>query len=291
MLCCSRLAFNYGGKIMKSSFICPICKGELEVFEHSLKCEHGHSFDISAEGYTHLLPANKMNSKIPGDSKEMAASRSEFLDKGYYEPLLQKLKETVLKLAKSSDFALLDCGCGEGYYTSSIAKELKNRISTAKTVGFDISRPSVKRAAKRGKETEYAVASVFDIPVKNESFDVLINVFSPLSIEEYYRVLKKNGYYIYVVPAARHLWQLKAAIYDTPYENKEENTPYSGFEHTEKIPVRYSVLIENQKDIFSLFQMTPYYWKTSAKGSEKVKALQSLKTEVAFDIHIYKKQN
>ncbi len=276
---------------MKSSFICPICKGELEGFEHSLKCEHGHSFDIASEGYTHLLPANKMNSKIPGDSKEMAASRSEFLGKGYYAPLLSTLTETVLKLAHTEDFALLDCGCGEGYYTNSIAKELKNRIPKAKTVGFDISRPSVRHAAKHGKETEYAVASVFDIPVKDESFDLLLNVFSPLSIEEYYRVLKSGGYYIYVVPAARHLWQLKSAIYDTPYENKEEDTPYKDFEHEEKLSLRYTVLIDNQKDIFSLFQMTPYYWKTSAKGAEKVKALSSLETEVAFDIHIYKKQN
>ncbi len=276
---------------MKSLFNCPLCGKSLFKEEQVLKCEKGHSFDISAEGYTHLLPPNKMHSKVPGDSKEMAASRSEFLDRGYYAPLLQCLTETVLKLCDGEAPAILDCGCGEGYYTSSIAKAVKNRFAKAKIAGFDISRPSVKRAAKRGSEAEYAVASVFEIPVADESFDILLNVFSPLSIKEYNRVLKSGGYYVYVVPAARHLWQLKAAIYDTPYENKEENTPYEDFEHVEKIPVRYSVLIENQKDIFSLFQMTPYYWKTSAKGSEKVKALESLKTEVAFDIHIYKKQN
>ena len=84
-----------------SIFRCPLCKAKLEKQERSLRCEHGHSFDISAEGYVHLLPANKMNSKIPGDSKEMAASRSAFLDKGYYEPLLLELEKTVLELSKS----------------------------------------------------------------------------------------------------------------------------------------------------------------------------------------------
>ncbi len=275
---------------MKSSFNCPICGKRLEYSDHSLKCGAGHSFDISAEGYTHLLPPNKMHSKIPGDSKEMAASRSGFLDKGYYGPLLSTVKETVLKLVKTEDPAVLDCGCGEGYYTSAVAEELKNRFPKGKTVGFDISRPSVRRAAKRKSPAELAVASVFNIPVSDGSFDILLNIFSPLSTNEYYRVLKTGGYYIYVVPAARHLWGLKSAIYDTPYENKEEDTPYPGFEHVEKIPVRYSVLIDNQKDIFALFQMTPYYWKTSAKGTEKVQALTSLETEVAFDIHIYKKQ-
>lgn len=273
-----------------SIYRCPLCKAKLFQNEHSLKCEHGHSFDISAEGYVHLLPANKMNSKVPGDSKEMAASRSAFLDKGYYEPLLLELEKTVLKLAKDEETSVLDCGCGEGYYTSNIAKELKNRIPKAKIAGFDISRPSVRRAAKRTKEVEFAVASVFDIPVPDGEFDILLNVFSPLSIGEYNRVLKNGGYYIYVVPAARHLWELKAAIYDVPYENREEDTPYEGFEHVETRRVRYKTEIKTSEDIFALFQMTPYYWKTSAKGAEKLKRYESLLTEVAFDIHIYKKE-
>lgn len=271
-------------------FRCPLCKAKLLKNERALKCEHGHSFDISAEGYVHLLPANKMNSKVPGDSKEMASSRSAFLDKGYYEPLLKELEKTVLELSEGEEPAVLDCGCGEGYYTANIAKELKNRFPKAKIAGFDISRPSVKRAAKRTKEVEFAVASVFDIPASDKSFDILLNVFSPLSIDEYKRVLKPGGYYVYVVPAARHLWQLKAAIYDTPYENKEQDTPYEGFEHKETRRVRYETLIKTKEDIFSLFQMTPYYWKTSAKGAEKLSAYESLLTEVAFDIHIYKKE-
>lgn len=275
---------------MMELFRCPLCRTKLIKNERALKCEHGHSFDISAEGYVHLLPANKMNSKIPGDSKEMAASRSAFLDKGYYEPLLLELERTVLELSENEEPAMLDCGCGEGYYTSNIAKELKNRFPKAKIAGFDISRPSVRRAAKRTKDVDFAVASVFDIPVFDESFDILLNVFSPLSIDEYKRVLKDGGYYVYVVPAARHLWQLKAAIYDTPYENREEDIPYEGFEHVETRKVRYETLIKTKEDIFALFQMTPYYWKTSAKGAEKLSAYESLLTEVAFDIHIYKKE-
>ena len=275
---------------MMEVFRCPLCRTKLLKNERALKCEHGHSFDISAEGYVHLLPANKMNSKVPGDSKEMAASRSAFLDKGYYEPLLLELERTVLELSENEEPAMLDCGCGEGYYTANIAKELKNRFPKAKIAGFDISRPSVRRAAKRTKEVDFAVASVFDIPVSDKSFDILLNVFSPLSIDEYKRVLKDGGYYVYVVPAARHLWQLKAAIYDTPYENREEDIPYEGFEHVETRKVRYETLIKTKEDIFALFQMTPYYWKTSAKGAEKLSAFESLLTEVAFDIHIYKKE-
>ena len=272
-----------------SVFLCPICRSPLTEGERRLFCEHGHSFDLAAEGYVHLLPPNKMNSKIPGDSKEMASSRSAFLNKGYYKPLLDALSERVLSLAPGSVPSVLDCGCGEGYYTAGIYEYLKNAGIKPKMSGVDISRPSVRRAAKRSREIEFAVASVFDLPVPSSAFDLVLNVFSPLCAAEYRRVLKPNGYYIYVVPGPRHLWQLKAAIYDNPYENKEENIPYEGFEHLETVPVRYGMSIENPEDISALFRMTPYYWKTSAKGAEKLAKLPSLKTEAAFDIHIYRK--
>ncbi|MBQ2301821.1 MAG: hypothetical protein II254_01090, partial [Oscillospiraceae bacterium] len=48
-----------------------------------------------------------------------------------------------------------------------------------------------------------------------------------------------------------------------------------GFEHVETRKVRYETLIKTKEDIFALFQMTPYYWKTSAKGAEKLSAYES----------------
>ena len=63
-----------------------------------------------------------------------------------------------------------------------------------------------------------------------------------------------------------------------------------GFEHIGTKRVRYETLIKTKEDIFALFQMTPYYWKTSAKGAEKLSKLETLETEVAFDIHIYRKK-
>lgn len=269
-------------------FLCPLCKKELFQDEKRLYCENGHSFDLSAEGYVHLLPPNRMNSKIPGDSKEMAASRSAFLNKGYYEPLAKALAESLLQKAGPA-LSILDCGCGEGYYTDFIHRALSESGVSVTMAGVDISRPSVRRAAKRNRAIAFAVASVFDLPVPCSSYDVVLNIFSPLCREEYCRVLKPGGLYYYVVPAAKHLWGLKAAIYDRPYENKEEDVPYEGFRHLETLPLRYSITLTEKADILSLFQMTPYYWKTSAKGSEKLAALDTLQTEVAFDIHIYQK--
>ena len=97
-----------------SVFICPICGGPLEHGEKRLFCARGHSFDISSEGYVHLLPPNRMNSKIPGDSAAMAAARTAFLNRGFYAPLRSALAEEIFSLFPGGGETVLDCGCGEG---------------------------------------------------------------------------------------------------------------------------------------------------------------------------------
>ena len=76
-----------GGCIRMSLFICPICGEKLVRLEKSYICPAGHTYDTASEGYVHLLPANKKNSKLPGDDKNMVRARSRFLSGGYYEPL------------------------------------------------------------------------------------------------------------------------------------------------------------------------------------------------------------
>lgn len=268
-----------------SVFVCPKCQCPLKKEEKSYCCPNGHIYDISKEGYVNLILANMVSSKDPGDSKEMAKARNEFLTKGYYKKLADELSSVVKKYSKDKSF-LLDCGCGEGYYTETIANAVKN-ITVA---GIDISKPSIKIAAKRSHRLEYAVASVFSIPTQDEKFGMVLNCFSPLCVSEYRRVLEKDGIYIYVVPGPRHLWQMKEAIYDYPYENTEEDIEYEGFSHVECVKIRYEVNIDDKNDIKALFGMTPYYWKTSEKGHEKLNKLNNLSTEISFDIHIYKKE-
>ena len=62
--------------------ICPICKSRLEQEERRFACKNGHSFDLAAAGYLHLLPSNRMRAKIPGDNKQMVQARRDFLSKG-----------------------------------------------------------------------------------------------------------------------------------------------------------------------------------------------------------------
>ena len=54
--------------------------------------------------------------------------------------------------------ALLDSGCGEGYYTQGLFQALARAGRAPEVAGVDISKFALRRAAKRVKEGEFAVA-------------------------------------------------------------------------------------------------------------------------------------
>lgn len=265
-------------------FICPVCKKELNKKDNSLICLNGHCFDCAKSGYVNLLVNTKKGSKNHGDNKMMTIARRDFLEKGYYSKLKDKLVETAKKYSKQGD-VLLDCGCGEGYYTTAIYENINNITM----LGFDISKEELKVASKRNSEIEYAVASSFSIPVKNESVDMLFEIFSPYCEKEFLRVLKKNGIMIMVIPLENHLFSLKKQIYDKPYKNEVNSFDLNGFEFVENKDVKYSINLDNNEDISNLFMMTPYYYKTGKIEQARLKALQRISTEIEFSILVYKK--
>ena len=271
-----------------SLFRCPVCGAPLTREEHAYRCPAGHSFDIAKEGYTYLLPPNQKHSAAPGDDKGMAAARRDFLSKEYYKPLLNTLSSHILAFSGDSP-DILDAGCGEGYYTGGIYQALVDAGKTPHMAGIDISKFILRYAAKRAKNVECAVASCYHLPLADESVDILLNCFSPLAIEEFRRVLRPGGHFLYVVPAADHLWELKQVLYDQPYPNEEKETPYEGFTYDAILPVEDTITLPSQADIHALFQMTPYYWKTPKSGSERLAALDRLTTRISFRVHVFTK--
>lgn len=271
-----------------SVFACPVCGKQLFKSEKTYLCKLGHCFDIASGGSVNLLLANHMNSHNPGDDKGMVNARSRFLSNGYYAPLREQLQALCVKYA-DNDTKMLDLGCGEGYYTGGVIKAIGSIYDKARIGGIDISKSAIKLACKNANNAELAVASVFHLPVANASIDLALNCFSPLCIDEIRRAVKKGGHFIYVVPGAKHLWELKSAIYESPYENEQKETPYDGFEYCEIVHIQDFIHLACTEDIENLFKMTPYYWKTSAADSSKLLAKKELDTKIEFDIHIYKK--
>lgn len=271
---------------MESLFSCPICGQALTREEGRYTCPAGHSFDTAKEGYVNLLPANRQHSKAPGDDGEMIAARSVFLGGGWYQPLQLKLCQLIQETSSPSP-VLLDVGCGEGYYTAAAAAVAARK--GGRTAGIDLSKAAVKRAAKRCREGEFAVASAYHLPVGNAAVDILVDCFSPLAAEEFARVLRPGGLFLYVVPGPLHLWELKEVLYDTPYENQEKEELYPGFRYREVVPVETTFTLPGQSSIQSLFDMTPYAWKTPKAGVERLAALESLTVTAQFRIHVMEK--
>lgn len=269
---------------MASLLCCPICGAPLDRIERSYICPKRHCYDVAKEGYVNLLPANRKNSKDPGDDKDMVAARTRFLDGGHYDPLRDALAELVLEYRPET---LLDSGCGEGYYTAGVCETLRQNGLDTRIAGVDLSRSALKKASRRERDAEFAVASVYHLPVADKSVDLLLNCFAPLALEDFRRVLRSEGTFLYVVPGPKHLWELKQVLYENPYENAEEETAYDGFVYERIVPVEFTMAL-NAAALQDLFRMTPYCWKTPREGVERMNALEGLNVTASFRVHVFR---
>lgn len=265
---------------------CPICGKRLHPIEKSLRCENSHSFDRGRSGYVHLLPSNRQNAKLPGDNPDMVRARRNFLQKGYYAHLLDALCEAAGKYLPEHG-VLLDAGCGEGYYTKGVREHLANLQHSCDCYGVDISKTAADLAARSDKQTDYAVGSVFHLPVQSGSCDMVMSIFAPYCGEEFRRVLKTDGCLVMAIPSAKHLWELKCAVYDKPYENAVKDYELEGFAFTQRLLAKREITLESPQDIADLFSMTPYAYRTGERERERLAALKTLTTQTEFEILVY----
>ena len=258
--------------------ICPVCGQPLEFQKAVARCSNGHSFDIAREGYVNLLRSSKSGDLI-GDDKASARCRRDFLNKEYYA----SLKNALCALFSQRHGSVLDICCGEGYYTSALAGNPNLEV-----YGFDISREMVRLAAKRGGCC-YFVANLSSIPIADESMDYATHLFAPFQEASFARVLRSGGRLVTVIPGQKHLFGLKQALYDTPYENDEQLPETTTLKLVNTCKVTDHITLCSQEDIQAVFRMTPYYFHTSAQDKEKLLSLTQLDTPVEFLLAEYEK--
>ncbi len=267
---------------------CPHCGSQAELLEgKSLVCKgiKKHCYDLSASGYVNLLPSGHSDS---GDSKAAVRARKEFLDKGYYRPAADAICEVLCRYLPKNAF-VIDAGCGEGYYSTLIAEK------GFFVAGTDISKSAAESGAKRTAAMEmdnafFTVGSVYALPFADESADCVVNIFAPCVEEEFCRVLKTGGILAVVYAGSTHLLGLKRTIYESTRENDGRADMPKNMRHLESIRVSFDITVEGQESIQSLFAMTPYYWRTSQKDSEKLKKTDRLDTAVDMIIALYIKE-
>lgn len=265
-------------------FTCPVCKNLLIINNKTYTCQNNHSFDLAKEGYVNLLMSQKSSKKRHGDDSLMVNARRNFLNKGYYSSLCEKVVDTV-NLHTKSGLVVVDAGCGEGYYSLAV-KEKTNCV----LFGIDISKQAAAACAKLIKGGKIAVASIFSLPFQDSSTDIVLNMFAPSCASEFSRVLKQNGILIRVFNEKKHLIELKESIYNTAYENEIDSLEVVGFNLIDTFEVDNKLEIKNNEDIMNLFKMTPYYYKTSREDQLKLEKIQKLDLSTHFRIAVYQKK-
>lgn len=178
------------------------CRLPLRREERRLVCPRGHSFDIAKSGYINLLQPQDRRSRQPGDAAAAVAARRRLHDLGISEPLLGGIAEIG---SPSRHDVVLDAGCGDGFYTGSLA-----RAAGFDGYGIDISIPAIEAAARRYPECEWIVANADRlIPFAENSFSLVLSITGRMNPAEFRRVLRPDGRLLVAVAAPDDLIELR----------------------------------------------------------------------------------
>lgn len=238
---------------------CPSCGADLSPADGALRCPRRHSFDVARHGYVGLLTGARATS---GDDGPMARARRDFLAAGRYEPV----RAAVADLAAEADLAgrpeepaaVVDVGCGTGYYLAGVLDALPGAVG----LGLDTSSHALRVAAKAHARAAAATWDVFrPFPIGSERVDVVLDVFAPRNPAEFHRVLRPGGVLVVVRPFGGHLAELRRQVaqmvtVDPDKERRlhEALDPY--FEVVRTREVEYTTPLTGQEAV-DLVLMTP----------------------------------
>ena len=268
------------------NYQCPLCFTPLKLVNNSYRCEANHQFDCAKEGYVNLLPVQHKRSKDPGDSAEMMLSRRQFLDAGHYQPMRDNVAELLAHYLPEQNHTVLDIGCGEGYYTDYFLQSLLKHSNQVSVFGLDVSKIAIRFAAKRYKSINFCVASSHRLPFAETSLGAVVRIYAPCKAQELSRVLIPSGILVTVTPAAEHLQELKALIYDEVklHPDNEEDLP--NFTLLDEKRLKYNMNLSGQ-DAYELLAMTPLAWRASEEVKRLLKLSETKHYTADFLIRIY----
>ncbi len=261
---------------------CPLCHAPLMRSERSFSCPQRHQFDIAKEGYVNLLPVQHKRSRDPGDSAEMMQARRAFLDAGHYQPLRDAIASQLQTRLPAQAGAILDIGCGEGYYTQSFAEVEQSK--EAQTFGLDVSKAAIRAAAKRYADVMFCVASSHRLPFEDGSIDAIVRIYAPCKAEELVRVVKPGGWVITAAPGPRHLMELKGLIYRDVQLHAPDKGEIDGFRVVEQQSLGYEMELTGAEAV-ALLQMTPFAWRAQPEVWQTLAAKERFICQTDFTLH------
>ena len=273
---------------------CPLCSASFgfeDSFPYSLKCKNNHTYDISRKGYINLFNGYTKITKTY--DKILFSARKIISAAGLYDGLCQKLYDIIKNL---NPVSILDAGCGCGNLTVDIFQ------NTAKpsTFAVDLSKDGIDFAASDfcSDNLLWIVGNLNNLPLSDNSADIILNIMSPANYAEFIRVLKPDGILLKVLPDSDYLKELRHFIYKENDKNEYSNKDVlsnlaENMTITDMIDVKYKHKVK-AGHISSLFDMTPL--TSSINEREKIKNELTESTEktgfevsLAFKIAVCKK--
>ncbi|WOJ94845.1 methyltransferase domain-containing protein [Congregibacter variabilis] len=271
-----------------AALCCPLDGLPLEVHEGSVRCPNKHVFDIAKQGYVNLLSAQDKRSKDPGDSQAMIAARHRFLEAGHYAPVADCIADLLLPLI-NHESVIVDAGCGEAYYLGRLRESIFGSGGPEpQFIGFDISKWAMQTAARRFSAS-WLVASNRNIPLRDASVDILIDMFGFPDFASFHRIIKPGGLMLRVHAGANHLLELRQIIYPELKERTPSATIPDGFSVLQKQHLGFTVSGLGRQSIGDLLLMTPHLFRASADGKRRAAALESLSPSVDVSLELLKR--
>lgn len=253
------------------SLLCPVCGRTLTRTSKTFRCSQAHSFDIAREGYVNLLTHEGSKPQVLGDTREMLRARRAFLDQGYYRVLADGVCRRVYKhLANRRDrltrASILDVGCGEGYYLSTLKSYVDRELPQVEVhyFGMDLSKNAVQLAAKRDAQLRTVVADTQRrVLVASGTMQVVLNMFAPRNPAEWARILSRQGMLLVVLPGPDHLLELRTRFNLLGVEHSKEARVIEQLSGQFVLSSRQEIeqlLRLSSEDVIRLVTMTPNYW-------------------------------
>ncbi|KRL54588.1 rRNA (guanine-N(1)-)-methyltransferase [Paucilactobacillus oligofermentans DSM 15707 = LMG 22743] len=225
---------------------------------NSLVCQNGHQLDFNKQGYLYFL-FKAVNGEY---DREMLSSRRKLLNKGLFAPIVDEIVEELDAKAQT----ILDVGCGEGTPLKYL-EDLRMRKDTA--IGFDISKDGIGLATQLDTNAWFCAADLRQLPFNDQTFDTILEIFSPSDYAEFKRVLKPGGTLIKVIPNPEYLIELRQLLYPTGNHQTYDNSAVvelfkNKFADSVEKQVRYKFALPNDLKT-QMVEMTPLHWGKDAK--------------------------
>ena len=218
--------------------------------------------------------------KVP----EQERLKHAFLDAGHYQPLRDAIVAQLQERLDEKATAVLDIGCGEGYYTHAFADALPEIT----TFGLDVSKVAIKAAAKRYPQVTFCVASSHRLPFSDTSMDAIIRIYAPCKAEELARVVKPGGWVITATPGPRHLMELKGLIYNEVHLHAPHAEQLEGFTLQQSAELCYPMRLRGDEAV-ALLQMTPFAWRAKPEVWQTLAAKEVFDCQTDFNIHLWQR--